>query len=88
MLTSKAYWGDAGDKDYLCGDDRDEVIKQVLKVRDSPSELEYVKREEKLLEMTGDDGIHGALYVRPGQTNTPVSFHQYYLKNWKPCSSF
>ena len=46
-------------------------------VRDSPSESKYREAEKKLMEMTSN------LYVRPGQANSSVSFHEYYAKNWK-----
>ena len=102
MLTGKGYWGDAGDKNYLGSDDKEEIMNQVRLVRDSPSEEEYNKREEKLfevffpflfswfsiisLQMTGEDSSHGALSVRPGQAKHPVTFQDYYNKNWKPCN--
>ena len=55
-------------------------MKQVTLVRDSPNSEAYTERERKLLDMTKD------LSVRAGQAVKPTSFHEYYLKNWKPCA--
>ena len=80
VFTGKAYWGEAGDKNYLRGDEKEELMKEILLVRDSPSQQEYRLREESLLSKTKD------LSIRPGQVSYPVSFHNYYDKNWKSCA--
>ena len=80
VFTGRAYWGDAGEKNYLGGEEKDELMKQIVLVRDSPSQEEYSIREEKLLSMSKD------LSIRPGQVTKPVSFLAYYHKNWKSCA--
>ena len=80
VFTGRAYWGDAGEKNYLSGEEKDELMKQIVLVRDSPSQEEYSIREEKLLSMSKD------LSIRPGQVTKPVSFLDYYHKNWKSCA--
>ena len=80
VFTGRAYWGDAGEKNYLSGEEKDELMKQIVLVRDSPSQDEYNIREEKLLSMSKD------LSIRPGQVSKPVSFLDYYQKNWKSCA--
>ena len=64
----------------MTGPDKDDLIKQILLVQDAPSEILYKEREAKLLEMTKD------FHIRPGQVTKPISFHEYYKKNWKSCS--
>ena len=49
-------------------------------VRDAPSQEAFVEREAKLLDSTKE------LFVRPGQVIKPVSFHDYYERNWRNCS--
>ena len=80
VFTSKGFWGDVEKHDYVTGDDRRELVAQLNFVRDSPSNEIYEERERKLLEMTEN------LTVRPGQSVNPVSFHDYYVHNWKDCA--
>ena len=80
VFTGKAYWGDAGDKNYLAGGEKEELMKLLASVRDAPSEELYLRRERDLVEMTK------SLTVRPGQVTKPVEFLSYYQKNWKSCS--
>ena len=80
VFTGRAYWGAASNKNYFNGSDKDEVMKQIILVRDSPSQEHYYEHEQKLLQMTKD------LSIRPGQVSKPVSFHDYYEKNWKSCA--
>ena len=77
VLTGKSQWTDGS---FLSGGDKEELLKQVTLVRDSPNSEAYTERERKLLDMTKD------LSVRAGQAVKPTSFHEYYLKNWKPCA--
>ena len=42
VKTNKAFWGDASDHKYLSKYDKDNVMGQILLVRDSPSEEEYL----------------------------------------------
>ena len=49
-------------------------------LRDSPSQDAFEEREAKLVDSTKE------LFVRPGQVQKPVSFHDYYEKNWKHCA--
>ena len=74
VLTGKAYWGDISEKKFLNGSDKDDILSQVLQVRDAPSQELYIEREEKLLYMTRE------LSIRPGQANKPVAFKDYYEK--------
>ena len=37
VFTGKAYWGKAGDKNYLSGAEKEELMKEIILVRDSPS---------------------------------------------------
>ena len=80
MFTGRAFWGDAGEKNYLCGEEKEDLMQKVIMVRDSPSEEEYRKREQSLLDSTKD------LQIRPGQVTKPVSFRDYYERNWKSCA--
>ena len=80
VFTGKSYWGDAGEHNYMTGPDKDDLMKQVVLVRDAPSEILYREREATLLEMTKD------FNVRPGQVTKPISFVEYYKKNWMSCS--
>ena len=80
VFTGKAYWGDAGDKNYLSGDEKEELMKLLASVRDAPSEDLLHRRERDLVEMTK------SLSVRPGQATKPVDFLSDYEKNWKSCS--
>jgi hypothetical protein len=41
VFTGRAYWSDAGEKNYLSGEEKDELMKQIVLVRDSPSQDEY-----------------------------------------------
>ena len=80
VLTGKAFWGEAGDKNYLCGADKDDIMTNTKLLRDSPSQDAFEEREAKLVDSTKE------LFVRPGQVQKPVSFHDYYEKNWKHCA--
>ena len=80
-MTNKGYWGNIKSQKYLNNEDKTDIINQLTLVRDSPSEIKYKESEEKLMEMTE------GLFVRPGQSNSAVSFHDYYFKNWK-CDNF
>ena len=80
MFTGKAYWGDAGDKNYLCGGDKDDLLTNLKLLRDSPSQEAFAEREQQLLDTTKE------LFVRPGRITKPVAFHTYYERNWKSCS--
>ena len=80
MFTGRAFWGDAGEKNYLCGEEKENLMQKVIMVRDSPSEEEYRKREQSLLDTAKD------LQIRPGQVTKPVSFRDYYERNWKSCA--
>ena len=77
---SEAFWEEAGAKNYFCEQDNEELMKQIAAVRDAPSDTMYTEREAKLLEMCK------ALSIRPSQATKPVSFVEYYNKNWKSCS--
>ena len=80
VFTGKSYWGNVEDHNYLCGADKDDLMKQLMLVRDSPSEALYREREVMMLEK----GKH--LFVRPGQATKPISFVEYYQKNWLGCA--
>ena len=77
VFTGKAIWKRSNS--YLCGGDKELLLSQIRLVRDSPSEMEYEKREKKLLEITR------YLLVRPGQSLNLISIDEYYTKNWKNC---
>ena len=79
-MTNKAFWGNIADHNYMSGHEKDNLLKQIIKVRDAPSEFLYNERESKLLEMTVN------LNVRPGQATKPIKFHEYYEKNWRSCA--
>ena len=64
----------------MSGGDKEQLLKQVSLVRDSPTADLYSTRENKLLEMTR------GLTVRAGQAINATSFRDYYEKNWKSCS--
>ena len=49
VLTGKSQWADAS---FLSGGDKEELLKQVTLVRDSPTCEAYTERENKLLDMT------------------------------------
>ena len=66
VLTNKAFWGNIADHNYMSGHEKDNLLKQIIKVRDAPSEFLYNERESKLLEMTVN------LNVRPGQATKPI----------------
>ena len=51
VFTGRAYWGDAGEKNYVNGGDKDNLMKQIVLVRDSPSQELYNEHEIKLLQM-------------------------------------
>ena len=36
VFTGRAYWGDAGENNYVNGGDKDHLMKQIVIVRDSP----------------------------------------------------
>jgi hypothetical protein len=80
VFTGKSYWGQVEDHNYLCGADKDDLMKQLMLVRDSPSEALYRERETTLLDMGKN------LFVRPGQATKPVNFVEYYQKNWLNCA--
>ena len=80
VFTGKAFWGEAGEKNYFSGEDKEILMKQIAAVRDAPSETLYYEREAKLLETCQE------LYIRPSQSTKPVGFVEYYNKNWKSCS--
>ena len=80
VFTGKSYWGNVEDHNYLCGADKDDLMKQLMLVRDSPSEALYKEREVMMLEK----GKH--LFVRPGQATNQISFVEYYQKNWLGCA--
>ena len=69
VLTGKAFWGEAGDKNYLCGADKDDIMTNIKLLRDSPSQDAFEEREAKLVDSTKE------LFVRPGQVQKSVSFH-------------
>ena len=77
VLTGKAYWGDISEKNFLNGSEKDDLMKQVIAVRDSPSQELYEEREARLIEITKDFSI------TPGQVTKPVLFRDYYFKCWK-----
>ena len=77
MLTGKSRWRKGS---FLTGGDKELLLKQVKLVRDSPTEVIYLERENKLLEMTQD------LLVKAGQSLNKVPFSDYYAKCWKVCS--
>ena len=80
MFTGKAYWGEAADKNYLCGADKDDLLTQLKLLRDSPSESLFREREAKLLSSAYD------LWIRPGRVTKPVRFVDYYERNWQNCT--
>ena len=47
VLTGKAFWGEAGDKNYLCGADKDDIMTNIKLLRDSPSQDAFEEREAK-----------------------------------------
>ena len=77
VFTGKAQWKDGS---FLSGGDKEDLLKQVTLVRDAPTSEAFMERENKLLDITKD------LSVRAGQAVNACSFHEYYLKNWKPCA--
>lgn len=81
VLTGKAFWGEAGDKNYLCGADKDDIMTNIKLLRDSPSQDAFEEREAKLVDSTKE------LFVRPGQVQKPVSFHDCYDKSGCVCQS-
>ena len=80
VFTGKSYWGDANCHNYMSGSDKDDLMAQLILVRDAPSENLYRERESKLIDMTKN------LNIRPGQSSKPISFIDYYRKNWMSCS--
>lgn len=80
VFTGKSWWGDANEHNYMSGPDKDDLMAQIVLVRDSPSEALYREREAKLLDMTKNFNI------RPGQVTKPISFPEYYRKNWMNCA--
>ena len=60
----------------MTGPDKDDLMKQIVLVRDAPSEILYKEREARLLEMTKDFNIRQGLFIKP------ISFHEYYKNNW------
>ena len=52
VFTGRAYWGDADENNYVNGGDKDNLMKQIVLVRDSPSQELYNEHEAKLLQMT------------------------------------
>ena len=80
VFTNKAFWGDPKDAQYLGRYDKDNLIEQVISVRDAPSDDTYRERETKLLELTEK------LTIGPSQVSEPILFTLYYEKNWKVCS--
>ena len=55
-------------------------MKQIVVVKDSPSQELYNKHKAKLLQISKFLSLH------PGQATNPVPFLDYYLKNWKFCA--
>ena len=51
FFTGRAYWGDASEKNYVNGGDKYNLMKQIVLVRDSPSQELYNEHETKLLQM-------------------------------------
>ena len=45
VFTNKAFWGDPKDAQYLGRYDKDNLMEQVLSVRDAPSEDTYRERD-------------------------------------------
>ena len=80
VFTGRAYWGDAGEKNYVNGEEKDNLMKQIVLVRDSPSQELYNEHEAKLLQMSK------FLSILPGQATKPKPFLDYFLKNWKLCA--
>ena len=80
VFTGKSYWGDANCHNYLSGSDKDDLMAQLILVRDAPSENLYRERESKPINMTKN------LNIRPGQSSKPISFIDYYRKNLMSCS--
>ena len=80
VFTGRAYWGDAGEKNYMSGGEKEELMSQIVLLRDSPSQELNNEREAKLLKMSKD------LSIRPGQVTKPVEFLAYYQKNLKSCA--
>ena len=80
MLTWKGFWGEISAKRFLIGDEKSIILAQIAKIRDCPSEQLFLQNEEELFRLTHD------LWVRPGQSNHPVLFWDYYLRCWKSCS--
>ena len=37
VLTGKAYWGDIGDKNFLNGSEKEDILVQIFMVKDTPS---------------------------------------------------
>ena len=64
----------------MSGGDKEQLLKQLTLVRDSPTSDAYTERENKLLQMTRD------LSVRAGQAVHSATFLEYYSKKWEPCS--
>ena len=51
VFTGRAYYGDAGEKNYINRGNKDNLMKQIVLVRDSPSQELYNEHEIKLLQM-------------------------------------
>ena len=77
VFTGKSQWTDGS---FLSGGDKEQLLKQLTLVRDSPTSDSYTERENKLLQMTRD------LSVRAGQAVNSTTFLEYYSKNWKSCA--
>ena len=73
MLTGKSQWKNGT---FLNGAEKEELLKHICSIRDSPTEALYLQQEEKLLELTSE------LSVRAGQTVKYTTFKTYYDKNW------
>jgi len=47
VLTGKSYWGDIADKNLMNGSQKEDLLPQILLVRDAPSEELYREREKR-----------------------------------------
>lgn len=75
-------------QDWLTMEDKNEIIKKFLEVRDAPTYAEYMERKNELLELTE------GLLVKPANSfneednfysdEETVTFQSYYENKWEP----
>ena len=77
VFTGKAFWLDG---EPMSADQKGEFLRQVIRVRDSPSEDLIHKNQADLKVMTQ------GLTIRPGNAVNLKLFSEYYEQNWESCS--